>query len=371
MSFDAQWRQAARNRLPRLLTVSPAQFDALHVDAAAIDRLLAAGVPFHMAGDRQQDERPRVADAAKRLAAGETLYLVQPHEYMPRLRRFLHQRSREAGFLGRPARTFLFRVAVPGREAMGMHDDGNMDLAWVQLEGERFVTFGTQYAKGRKRALRSADGKTAGWFQGGQPAGTFLYLPPWSPHEVRCRKPSIAVSIYWEQVSPEEALVDLAGAVLDPRLQRTLPTDRQLDAVLVGLAKASAARKEWRALKATEDGGRDAPLDPAGDWEDPQLWISAWRAMSAWREGRDVKLAAGGEAVLQFPPKSLGALEILSGYGEATRAELQRKCGLRPRELTRLLEVLSAEGLIVQGELPAVGKFQAEDLSGWEYVVEE
>lgn len=365
------YRKAARRKRPLYRLLAPADFDPLALRPADLDGLLKRGVPFHMAVERRQDERPRLRDVGSRLAAGETLFLVQPHEYLPRLRRLIWQSGAALGFAGRPAASFLFRVDVPGRLVMGLHDDGDSDLLWLQLAGERYLKFGTPLAKGRVRSLKAADGATAGWFEGGLEAGSLLYVPPHAPHNVQCRKPSLALSVYWEAVSPAALAGEYAQGLVTPRRLRRLPTRRELgSALLQAQRKLTQDYATWAALKATDDGARDRPPAARGiDWASPDLLVSAWRAFTPLPQNRStLTLAAGGDRLLEFPARSRKVLSLLAGYGQATRKALDAQRGrMTAQELTALLQILSAEGLVTAGALPQVGAFDAADLTGWEY----
>lgn len=371
MNYLSEYRQAARRSRPLYRLLGPADFAALAMRPGDLDPLLARGVPFHMAVEKKQDERPSLRDVAPRLAAGETLFLVQPHEYLPRIRRLIYQAGAALGFAGRPAASFLFRVDVPGRLIMGLHDDGDSDLLWLQLAGERYLKFGTLGATGRAKRLAAADGKTAGWFEGGLETGSLLYVPPHAPHNVQCRRPSLALSVYWETVSPLSMAGEFAESVKAPRHLRRLPTRREVEAALA-YARREVAHEyaSWAALKATADGGRDRPPDPRGaDWEAPDLRISAWRAFVVVPRSRTtLALAAAGDRLLEFPARSGPALAQLTHYGVTTRRELDAQRGrMTAQELTSLLQILASEGLVTAGDLPPVGAFDTADLTGWDY----
>lgn len=367
----SEYRKAAQRRRPLYRPLSADDFAPLAMRPRELDSLLARGVPFHMAVEKHQDERPGLRDVAKRLAAGETLFLVQPHEYLPRIRRFIHRAGLALGFAGRPAASFLFRVDAPGRLIMGLHDDGDSDLLWLQLEGERYLKFGTLGATGRAKRLAAADGKSAGWFEGGLETGSLLYVPPHAPHNVQCRKPSLALSVYWETVSPLTLAGEFTQSVEAPRHLRRLPTQREIEAALAYTRREAAkAYAAWAALRRTTDGGRDRPPDLRNlDWTAPRQQFSAWRAFAVVPQSRTtVALAAGGDRLLEFPVRSRRALELLAHYGVTTREALDAARGrMTAQELTSLLQILAAEHLITAGDLPPVGEFDAADLTGWEY----
>ena len=353
--------------------------ESLGVSVSEFDQLVAAGVPYHLAKDGRQEERPDPKTVARKLAAGATLFLVQPHEYMPRLRRFIHQAGVAAGFSGRPARSFLFRVDRPGEKAMPLHDDGSSELLWLQLRGERFVTFGSGVRKGShpEHCLPAdrANGKTKGWFQGGLKAGSLLYLPPFAPHHVLCRKPSVAISIYWEAVTVAEK----AAAWLRHFAATEGLTDKKSSSTVMANLLADASQEvgsstyhEWEGLEQTRDDAQDRPPLFQGNWSDPNLKISAWKAMLVRRTDAETVLLAGGETVLTFPREAYAALRLLSNYGAAERGVFDRVRGkLTAGRLTQLLGILNAEGLIGVGELPKLGPYRVEDLTGGQFTAEE
>jgi hypothetical protein len=359
-----------RRELPLVTPLAETAWRSLAVTPADIDGLLARGVPFHLAVNKVQDIRPALRTVPKRLAAGETLYLVNAHEYMPRLRRFVYQLGRASGFAGRPFRTFLFRVDAPGRLVLGMHDDGDTELAWLQFAGERFTTFGSRGATGPKRSLRAANGNRAGWFEGGLAPGDLIYLPPYAPHNVHCRKPSIAVSVYWEPVNAAAAAGDWLLDIGAPD-GRSFPPARAVAGMLrKGAAAAGGeAYARWLAGVATDDGAHDRPAAAnRAPWA-AKTRVSAWRAFEVLAQGRNAVLRAGGDLEIAFPKVAAPTLARLAHYGAGTVEKLQRAGGLPAGQLGVLLDALAAEGLIVAGELPLVGDFEPASLSGWDYSI--
>ncbi len=328
--------------------------------------LVNAGVPAHLALKGRQDEHPEPRSIPRRVAAGESLFLVQPHEYMPRLRRWIHHAGRALGLSGRPVRSFLFLVDRPGRPAMPLHDDAENELLWLQLDGERFVRFGPPgeaVAPVRPQPVREADGRHGGWFEGGLPAGSLLYLPPWTPHAVRCRKRSVALSVYWE---PARA-ADRVPAWLHHLGLGEAPaeTPAQLERLLTRAAShlSGDAAAEWGELLATDDGARDRPA--AGRRGDR---VAAWRAFSV-REGKgSCTLLAGPDRALTFPRAVTPALVKLAHYGSASVGELEAVVPARSRaKLPSLLAALHGEGLITWGDLPKIGEFAVDELTGGEF----
>lgn len=333
-----------------------------------MDRWVRWGVPFHIAAHGRQEERPDLRTFTRRLAAGETLFLVQPHEYMPRLRRFMHRVSGTLGFLGRPAHSFLFRVDRGGVPAMPMHDDGDSDLLWLQLDGERFVRFGTPDAKGRLKAVHAADGHTSGWFEGPLPAGSLLYLPPRAPHHVGCRKPSLALSIYWEPC--DLAAETCAWLALVTRFGQS----RQARSVRGLLAASVRATKQplfrlFQATQRTFDDAKDRP--PRLGELHPETQIAAWRCFELLQTGRRLAVVAGYD-IHTLPCAAAPALGLLAGYGEASYEKLITARGRLSRlQLDRLLYALNRAGLLGPGPLPAMVRVEPHHLTGFEYFAHE
>ncbi len=328
--------------------------------------LLERGVPAHAAAHGAQHEKLTPAALKTRLFKGETVFLVQPHEYMPVLRRCLWRVADAAGFTGRPLHSYLFCVWKPGTPAMPMHDDGDTDLVWWQIDGERFVRFGS--GRGEAVPVEAADGVNKGWFEGPLPAGSLLYLPPHMQHQVQCRKPSLALSAYWDPVPASEAAADFLGWKGGDGGGRN-PGRRGIAQVLRSAAEEAdePVFRQWAALRRSDDGARDyVSADAEGEG-----W-TARRAVVAWREGAEAWLAAGGECLLSFPREALPVLEAFGGYATLSDDELDtlgRRLG--HNRLTRLLEILASEGVIARGILPLVAKFEVEGLSGWNYAATE
>jgi hypothetical protein len=115
-----------------------------------------------------------------------------------------------AAFLGagREECSFLFLAEGQGREALGLHHDGEVDAFWLQLEGRRLVTIGPPVPRGTPQDLppsrmpshgvrRGPPG--AGWWTGALEPGTLFYLPPRTPHRVIYRGRSLALSLTWKR----------------------------------------------------------------------------------------------------------------------------------------------------------------------------
>jgi hypothetical protein len=162
--------------------------------------MAAEGLPFHVAAERRVDRTgdPRGLGAA--LAAGETVYLPQAHQVLPRLMRLMV--ALRVALLG-PAReecSFLFAVEGRGRPGLGLHHDGEVDAFWLQLEGRRTVTIGPRVPPGTPEELDdplARVGRRGGWRTLHLPPGTLFHLPARTPHAVVCRQRSLAVTLTW------------------------------------------------------------------------------------------------------------------------------------------------------------------------------
>jgi len=166
--------------------------------------MAASGLPFQIAADHRVDrsgDRRRLAAA---LAAGQTVYLPQVHQVLPRLMRLIV--ALRAAFF-EPARgsareecSFLFVVEGAGRPGMGLHHDGEVDGFWLQLEGRRTVTIGPRVPPGTPEELgdlAARRGHRIGWRTFDLEPGSLFHLPARTPHAVVCRRRSLAVTLTW------------------------------------------------------------------------------------------------------------------------------------------------------------------------------
>jgi hypothetical protein len=179
---------------------------AIAPDFAACVRMAGSGLPFQIAAERQVDRSGDPRRLAAALASGQTAYLPQVHQVLPRLMRLMVSlRSaffRPASGGAREECSFLFIVEGAGRAGMGLHHDGDVDAFWLQLEGQRTVTIGPRVPPGtpeelEDRALRR--GREAGWRTFDLEPGTLFHLPARTPHAVVCRRRSLAVTLTWKR----------------------------------------------------------------------------------------------------------------------------------------------------------------------------
>jgi hypothetical protein len=163
-------------------------------------RLASAGVPFQTVAERRYDRSGTPRRLPRALAEGATVFLPQVHQVLPRLARLMVAfRARLFG-PGRAECSFLFLVDGTGRPGMGLHHDGEVDALWIQLAGRRTVTVGPPVPPGAPEDLDdglAAGGRRAGWVTLDLRPGTLFYLPPRTPHAVRCRGRSLALSLTW------------------------------------------------------------------------------------------------------------------------------------------------------------------------------
>ena len=183
--------------------------------------LAPAGSPFHTALERRYDRSSDPRRLPRALAAGESVYFPQAHQVLPRLARLMV--ALRAAFLGggREECSFLFLADGRGREALGLHHDGEVDAFWLQLAGRRLVTIGPPVPPGTAedlpaRALPARSGgrpSAHGWWTGTLEAGTLFHLPPRTPHRVIYRGRSLALSMTWKRRARGAPVADPAALV--------------------------------------------------------------------------------------------------------------------------------------------------------------
>ena len=149
------------------------------------------------------------------------MYFPQAHEVLPRVARLMV--ALRAALLGggREETSFLFLADGRGREALGLHHDGEVDAFWLQLEGRRLVTIGPPVPPGTPedlpaRALpahMSSRPSPRGWWTGALEPGTLFHVPPRTPHRVIYRGRSLALSLTWKSRARRAPAVDAAALV--------------------------------------------------------------------------------------------------------------------------------------------------------------
>ena len=163
-------------------------------------RMAGGGLPFQVVAERHVDRSGDPRRLAAALAAGQTVYLPQVHQVLPRLMRLMV--ALRVAFLGpdRDESSFLFVVEGTGRPGMGLHHDGEVDAFWLQLEGRRTVTVGPRVPPGTPEDLDdrlARGGRRAGWRTFDLAPGSLFHLPARTPHAVVCRRRSLAVTLTW------------------------------------------------------------------------------------------------------------------------------------------------------------------------------
>lgn len=223
---------------PALLSPRDRAWRAIAPAFAACLALAEAGSPFQTAVERRYDRSADRRRLPRALAAGESVFFPQVHQVLPRLMRLMV--ALRATFLGggREECSFLFLAEGRGREAMGLHHDGETDAFWLQLEGRRHLTIGPPVPRGTPEDLdprqippRRAGGQppSRGWWSGTLAPGTLFYLPPRTPHRVVYHGRSLALSLTWKRPGPRarretEALLDWDVAA--GRADRVPPASR-------------------------------------------------------------------------------------------------------------------------------------------------
>ena len=153
----AGFHRRALGRVPAVLPPRDRAWRAIAPDFAACVRMAGSGLPFQIAAERQVDRSGDPRRLAAALASGQTAYLPQVHQVLPRLMRLMVS-LRSAFFRPAPGSareecSFLFIVEGAGRAGMGLHHDGDVDAFWLQLEGRRTVTIGPRVPPGTPEEL--------------------------------------------------------------------------------------------------------------------------------------------------------------------------------------------------------------------------
>jgi JmjC domain len=202
----ARFRRRALGRTPLALPPRDRAWRAITPGFAECVRMAGGGLPFQIAADRHVDRSGDPRRLAVGLAAGQTVYLPQVHQVLPRLMRLMV--AIRIAFLasargsGGEEASFLFIVDGGGRPGMGLHHDGEVDAFWLQIEGRRTVTIGPRVPPGTPEELDdhlARSGRLAGWQTFDLPPGSLFHLPARTPHAVLCRRRSLAVTLTWRR----------------------------------------------------------------------------------------------------------------------------------------------------------------------------
>jgi len=201
----ARFRRRSFGRAPAVLPPRDRVWRAISPGFAECVAMAGGGLPFQIVADRRVDRSGDPRHLAAALAAGQTAYLPQVHQVLPRLMRLMV--ALRAALLGpdREESSFLFVVEGTGRRGMGLHHDGEVDAFWLQLEGRRTVTAGPRVPPGTPEELDdrlARGGRRAGWRTFDLEPGSLFHLPARTPHAVVCRQRSLAVTLTWGRSAP-------------------------------------------------------------------------------------------------------------------------------------------------------------------------
>jgi mannose-6-phosphate isomerase-like protein (cupin superfamily) len=314
--------------VPAVLRPRDRAWRAIAPDFAACVKMAGSGLPFQIAAERQVDRSGDPRRLATALASGQTAYLPQVHQVLPRLMRLMVA-FRSAFF--RPARggareecSFLFVVEGAGRAGMGLHHDGDVDAFWLQLEGRRTVTIGPRVPPGTPEELADRaprNGRQPGWRTFDLEPGTLFHLPARTPHAVVCRRRSLAVTLTWGRSAHQaerstrrgHPLAGLLGwdvvsgfaEPIPPARPRTLWTQVP---ILVDRAGREPDLRVW-----TPDGEGPRLSASAGPWADRlslMPWLSRTLALAAGLEPLiDAGILAPHDLPLRIRPDDPAALD--------------------------------------------------------------
>jgi hypothetical protein len=193
----ARFRATRLGRTPVVLGPRDTAWRSIAPGFDTVIAMADEGVPFQIAAARRYDRTGDPRRLRRALANGDTIYLPQVHQVLPRLMRLIV--ALRVGVLGprKEECSFLFAVEGRGRTGMGLHHDGAVDAFWVQLEGRRTVTLGARVAPGTPQDLPPAASSRGAWRTLELRPGTLFHLPPWTPHDVVCHGRSLALSLTW------------------------------------------------------------------------------------------------------------------------------------------------------------------------------
>jgi mannose-6-phosphate isomerase-like protein (cupin superfamily) len=198
------FRRSALGRQSIVLPPRDRAWRGIAPDFAGSVQMAGTGLPFQIVAEREVDRSGDPRRLAAALAAGQTTYLPQVHQVLPRLTRLMVG-LRSAFFtpvagVAREECSFLFLVEGAGRAGMGLHHDGEVDAFWLQLEGRRTVTIGPRVRPGTPEELDEGlarRDRRAGWRTFDLEPGTLFHLPARTPHAVVCRGRSLAITLTW------------------------------------------------------------------------------------------------------------------------------------------------------------------------------
>ncbi|HEY7602180.1 MAG TPA: cupin domain-containing protein [Methylomirabilota bacterium] len=200
----ARFRRRRLGRTPAILPPRDRAWRLIIPGFAECVAMARGGLPFQIVADRRVDRSGDPRRLAAALAAGETAYVPQVHQVLPRLTRLMVALRAALLGPGREESSFLFMVEGSGRRGMGLHHDGEVDAFWLQLEGRRTVTVGPRVRPGTVEDLDdrlARRGRRAGWQTVDLEPGSLFHLPARTPHGVVCRRRSLAVTLTWARAA--------------------------------------------------------------------------------------------------------------------------------------------------------------------------
>jgi hypothetical protein len=186
--------------MPVALRPQDRRWRSLAPGFGALPSIAAAGSPFHVTVEDRVDRSADMRALPRALASGKTVLFPQIHQVLPRLARLMVALRVLFIPLFREERSFLFAVHGRGLPGMGLHHDGGVESFWLQLEGRRRVIIGPPVAAGTPERLAGPPpGGRPGWTTLDLSAGSLLYLPARSPHQVVGHGRSLAVTMTWSR----------------------------------------------------------------------------------------------------------------------------------------------------------------------------
>lgn len=299
--------------------------------------MAASGLPVQIAAARRYDRAPDRRRIASALVRGETVFMPQVHQVLPRVARLMV--AIRVILMGpfREECSFLFLVGGGGREGMGLHHDGPVDSFWLQLAGRRTVTIGPRVEPGSPEDIE-APGWGRGWQTFDLPPGTLFYLSPWTPHRVVCRVRSLALSLTWSP--PRRAAT--AGGV------RSRPATARARTAAVRARAESLSRWDVVDGRVTARPGRSSG----------RLWTQVPAIAGAPdARGRFRLLTPDGALVLDRAARPLAGR--LADMPALERAAVDGRAALAP---------LLAHGILGDEDLPRrIVPADPEGLDGWRF----
>jgi hypothetical protein len=332
---DSRTVSTFRRRLGAVPAVLEPRDNAWRGIAPGFERAAALardGVPFHVVADREHHRTPDPKELTAALASGATVLFPGVHEVLPRIARLMVALRAEIFGPLREESSYLFLAGGNSREGMGLHHDGDVDNVWLQLEGERTVTYGPPVARDVPEEIDTASVPAAGrgWRTRALPPGSVFYMPPRTPHHVVCHDRSLALTCTWRRRSSRRR----AGA------------DAVVDA-LTGWPVVSGRAEPWPPARTSQRRRRTSL----------RLWtqVPVVPAPSADREGISLATPLGGVSL----PRSARAIAARLVAMPALLVH-----GRAPSWLPSLVDA----GILADEDLPQViVPSEPARLDGWQF----